>query len=170
MLETLFQHPGRFQTKQDVEQVQCVTAQQCAGEYCDVAGTGGERPKGVALGRVSSLQLVHLIGNRIVKKVVHLPTDEVDGCKAPDLLAICLPKRTVERPAGMICFFRLAQRFTELHLLEVHRQEAFALCTEVDRRPTVGIDDAALVTAAAGNLVSVPPEVPELTPISSDYP
>jgi hypothetical protein len=36
-------------------QVQCVTAPQCAGEHGDVAGTGGERPKGVALCRVSSL-------------------------------------------------------------------------------------------------------------------
>ena len=126
-------------------------------------------PKSVALGRVSSLQLVNFIGDGVVEEAVHVPADEVDRCKAPNLLSICLPKRAVERPAGMICSFPLAQHFAELHLLEVHCQQAFAVTAKVDRRPTVRIDDAALITAAAGNLVGVPPEVPELGAVSTDH-
>jgi hypothetical protein len=45
---------------------------------------------------------------------------------------------------------------------------SLALSAEVDRRPTVRIDDAALITPAAGDLVGVPPEVPELGSIPAD--
>ena len=122
----------------------------------------------VPLGRISSLQLVNFIRDGVIEEPVHVPADEVDGCKAANLLPICLPKRAVERPAGVICSFPLAQHFAELHLLEVHRQQAFAIFSKVNRRPAVRIDDAALITPAPGDLVGVPPEVPELGAVPAD--
>ncbi len=146
-----------------------VPAQQCAGKYGDVAGASGQCAQGVPLGRISSLQLVDFICNAIIEEAVHVPADEVDRSKAANLLAIRLPKGAVEWPAGMIGSITLAQHFAELHLLEVHCQQAFALRAEVDRSPAVGIDNAALIAAAAGNLVGVPPEVPKLGPISTHH-
>ena len=79
-----------------------MAAQQCAGEYCDVAGTGGKRTKRVALGRISSLQLVYLVGNGVVKETVaHVPADEVDRCEASNLLPVCLPEGAVEWAASL---------------------------------------------------------------------
>ena len=102
-------------------------------------------------------------------EVVHVTADEVDGCKASNLVAICLPKRTVERPTGMIGSLALTQYFAELHLFEVHRQQALAFTAEVDRAPAVRINHAALITPAAGNLVGMPPEIPELGSVPSDH-
>ena len=115
-----------------------------------------------SLGRVPSLELVNFISDGIVEEAVHVPTDEVNGGKPSNLLPIRLPQRAVERPAGVIRSFTLAQHFTELHLLEIHRQQAFAIFSEIYRSPAVRIDDAALVTPAPGDFISVPPEVPEL--------
>jgi hypothetical protein len=104
---------------------------------------------------------VNFVSNGVINEAVtHVPADEVDRCEASDLLPICLPKRAVERPACVISFVTLAQDFAEFHLLEVHCQQTLALSAEVDRAAAVGIDDVALITPTAGNLIRVPPEVP----------
>src|ERR1035438_351484 len=91
----------------------------------------------VALGGVSSLQLVNFISNGVIEKAIHITADKVDGCKASNLLSICLPKGTIERFTGMVCAFAFAQHFTEFNLLEVHCQQAFAFTAKVDRRASV---------------------------------
>jgi hypothetical protein len=40
--------------------------------------------------------------------------------------------------------------------------------SQVDRSPAVGINDAALITPATGDLVGVPPEVPKLGAVPTD--
>ena len=114
---------------------------------------------------------MHLVGNGVVEEAVtHVPDDEVDWGKASGLLPIRLPEGAVEWAAGVIGCLTLTQYFAELHLLEVHCQQAFTLRAEVDRRATVRIDHAALITPAAGDLIGVPPEVPELAAISPQHP
>ena len=168
IFKALFQYSGGFKTKQNIEEFICVTPEQCAGEDGNVAGGRGQCAQSVALGRISSLQLMNFVSYGVIKEAIaHVPIYEVDRGKAAYLLPICLPKGTVEWPAGMIGPFTLAQYFAQLHLLEVDRQQALALSAEVDRRATFRIDDAALITSATCDLEGVPPEVPELGTVSS---
>src|SRR5208282_1586937 len=98
-----------------------VAAQECPREDCNVSGGRSQGPESIPLGRIPSLQFVNFIRDGVIEEpVAHVPPDEVDGCKAADLLSICLPKRAVERPAGVICSFPLAEYFAELCFLEVH--------------------------------------------------
>src|ERR1039458_3062914 len=113
-----------------------------------MAGSRSQCAQSIALGRIPSLQLVNLVSDGIIEEAVHVPSDEVDRCKASNLLSICLPKRAVKGPPGVICSFTLAQHFTKLHLFEVHRQQSLAFTSEIDRRPGVRIDHAALITPA----------------------
>ena len=68
----------------------------------------------------------------------------------------------------MVCAFAFAQHFTEFNFLEVHGQQALAFTAKVDRRASVSIDHAALITPATCDLVGVPPEVPELGTIPTN--
>jgi len=114
-----------------------------------------------SLGRISSLQLVDFVSYGVVEEPIHVPANEVDRCKSPYLFAIGLPECAVTGSPGMVGFFSFAEHLTEFHFLEIHRQEAFAIFSEIYRRPTVRVDDAALITSTASDLVGMPPEVPE---------
>jgi hypothetical protein len=168
ILKALFQHPRSLKTKKDIEEFVCVTAQESASEHRNVAGGRSQCAQSIALGCISSLQLVNFVSYGVIEEAVHVSADEINRGKAANLLAIRLPKGTVEWPASMVCLFCLAQHFAQLHLLEVHRQEALAILPEEDRAPAVRIDHAALITPTAGDLVGVPPEVPKLGTVPAD--
>src|SRR5271157_595401 len=87
VFKALFEHARCPKTKQDIEQFVCVTAQECPREYGNVAGGCSQRAKSVPLGCISSLQLVNLVSDGVIEEtVVHITADEVDGCKATNLL------------------------------------------------------------------------------------
>jgi hypothetical protein len=52
--------------------------------------------------------------------------------------------------------------------LEVHREQALAVFVQVDWLTAVRIDHTALVTATAGDVISVPPKRSELGAVSPD--
>src|ERR1035437_2855197 len=103
IFKAFFEHSCRPESKQDIEEFVCVTAQECPGEHRNVPCRCSQCAQCVTLGRISSLQFVHFIGDGVIEEAIHVPPDEVNWCKASNLLPICLPKRAVDWPAGVIC-------------------------------------------------------------------
>jgi hypothetical protein len=50
------------ETEENVEELVCVTAQQCASQYGDVSGARGQSAESVTLRRIT-LQFVHFVGD-----------------------------------------------------------------------------------------------------------
>lgn len=70
----------------------CVAPKQRAGEDGNVVGGRSQCTQSIALGRISTFQLVNFIGYGVIEEpVTHVAADEVDRCKAANLPPICLP-------------------------------------------------------------------------------
>src|SRR5258708_8184290 len=90
IFDAFFNHLCRFKPEEDVEELIRISPKQRPGKDESARSTRSQRAERIALSCVS-LQLVHFIGDSIVKKGRHVATDEIDRTEAANSRFVRLP-------------------------------------------------------------------------------
>src|ERR1039458_4406851 len=77
IFKALFEHTRCPKAKQDIEKFVRVTAQERACEHSNMLGGCSQGAQSVALGGVSSLQLVNFISNGVIEEAIHIRANHV---------------------------------------------------------------------------------------------
>jgi hypothetical protein len=162
--------PG-IHSEEKIIDIAGIAAQQCAGENQGVVRTGCQRSQAIALCRIVG-QLVRLVADGIVEPVVHIAPDEIQGCYAPDSLAVGLPERAIDRPSRFQIGVTFAFSGTADYLAQTcfpkvgFRKPAVA---EFHARACIRVDDTSEIPSGPSHVIGVPPKVRQLPFVSPYY-
>src|SRR5580700_7419133 len=111
------------------------------------------------------------IGDSVVEEPRHVATDELDWSVSPRPVSVGLPERAVQLPArhrdALAFAVAIADYLAEFDVLEIcGAQPEIVNCDGFSR---IWVDQTAVETPAARNLVRVFPVVPQLCPVPANY-